>query len=314
MSPEARQRARAWLGAGLIALLLVVAALIFMLETIAERLRSTYTVTAILAEAPRLTTGSRVWVSGRDVGSVREIRILPVIDDSLPAIAALLEIPTSVREHVRRDSRIRITSERMIGEPVIDILAGSPALPALAPGDTLRQAARPPDAAALLDRTRVVGAALDSALAGLTALRAPLQERMAAYGRVQVQLAAAQREYATLMDDVRASPTLALLGRGDVQASVARSRETLAQLTAALTRIRERARTSGAEPNLRAAAASATRLQASLAALDSVMRIQGGTADRLMRDSALVRAIGAARAELDSLMADAKRNPLRYVF
>jgi hypothetical protein len=137
---------------------------------------------------------------------------------------------------------------------------------------------------------------------------------MAAFGRVQVQLAAAQREYGTLMDDVRASPTLALLNRGDVQASVGRSRETLHQLTAALTRIRERARTSGAEPNLRAAAASAARLQASLAALDSVMRLQGGTADRLLRDSALVRAIGAARAELDSLIADAKRNPLRYVF
>ena len=312
MSAEARQRARAWIGGAVILLVVAVAAVVFMLDAIVARLRPTYHVVAVLAEAPRLTRGSRVWVSGRDVGQVRTIRFLPIGNDTVPAIAAVLELPTSVREHVRRDSRIRVTSERMIGEPVLDIIPGTLASPRLAAGDTLHQE-RGPDAGAVMARAAAVGAALDTALGALRALRPPLERRLEAYGRVQAQLARAQQEYRMLAEDVRRSPALALLGEGGVQTSLERSRVTLRQLLEALGQAGERAEESGALANAQAAAASAARLQRSLAQLETAMRA-GGTMDRLLRDSALVRALAAARAELDSLVADAKRRPLRYVF
>lgn len=314
MTAGTRQTKRAWLGAGIIVLLFAVAVTIFVLEAIVQRLRPTYTVVAVLHDAPALVAGSRVWVSGRDVGEVREVSLVPPGGDSLARIAAVLELPTSVRQHVRGDSPLRVTSENLIGEPVIDIGVGSAASPALAAGDTLRQGERL-DAAAVMARAANFRASLAEALAEMQALQAPVERRMAGFERVRLQLGQAQQEYALLMADVRASPTLALFTGGDgVGASLQQSQATLRELMGALQQVRSRAESTGAAGNARALAASARQLQQSLAELEAVMRAEGGTVDRLLRDSALVHAIAAARAELDSLIADAKRRPFRYVF
>lgn len=313
MSAGTRQTKRAWAGAGIIVLLVAVAVTTFLLEAIVGRLRSTYTVVAVLHDAPALAAGSPVWVSGRDVGEVVEVGLLPLASDSLARIVALLELPTSVRQHVRRDSRLRVTSENLIGEPVIDIGVGTAGSPALAAGDTLRQGEQL-DAAVVMARAATVRASLVEALDEVKALQAPVERRLAGFERVQAQLGRAQREYALLMADVRESPTLALVTGGGMGASLQQSQATLRELLGALQQVRSRAESTGAAGNARALAASANRLQRSLAELEATMRAEGGTVDRLMRDSALVHAIAAARAELDSLIADAKRRPFRYVF
>src|SRR5690606_5784560 len=122
------------------------------------------------------------------------------------------------------------------------------------------------------------------------------------------------QEYARLMADVQASPALALLGENPAGPSLQRSRATLASLLSAMTGLQERAEETGATGNARALMASAGALQRSLAQLDSAMQQRGGTLDRMARDSALVDAMAAAQLALDSLIADAKRRPFRYVF
>ena len=311
MSGDARQTRRAWAGAGIIVLLLGLGTFVFLLDDILARLRPTFTVVAVLREAPGVGPGSAVWVGGRPLGTVLEVGLLPT-RDSLSRVGVSIELPAQLREQVRRDSRVRLTAERLIGEPILDILPGSPGAPMLRAGDTLQQAPRY-DAAAVAARTRAFQLALDSALTELRAVQAPLQSRLASFQRVQLQLGRAQQEYARLMGDVRTSPGLALLG-GGAQGSIQRSRATLQQLMDGMAGLRAKADESGATANAGALMASAAQLQGSLAALDSAMKARGGTLDRMARDSALADALVNARVALDSLIADAKARPFRYVF
>lgn len=313
MSARARQGKRALLGSAIILGLMALGAGIFLLDDIIARFRSSYQVVAVLPEAPRLATGSRVWVAGNDVGDVRTVALLPAHPDGQSAVALVLRLPGRVREQVRQDSRVRITSLNVLGVPVLDISPGNPSAAALRPGDTL-YAARALSRAEVLARAARFRATLDTALAELRALQGPVEQRLASYQRVQLQLAAAQAEYQQLRVQLQASPLVAGLQSGELSAALDQSRATMTELLQALRDVPERMRASGLNANASALGARAAALQRSLAALQDTMRQRGGTLDRLGRDSALVRALAGARLELDSLLADVRRRPLRYVF
>lgn len=313
MSGQRRQGRRALLGGAIIAALIALGAGIFVLDDILAAFRAPYEVVAVLPKAPRLAAGSRVWVGGKDVGEVRSIALLPARDDGESRVALALSLPGEVREQVRQDSRVRITAVNALGAPVVDIVPGSTAAAPLAPGDTLRSL-RQVDRAAVLARSAAFRASLDTALAEMRALQAPLAQRLAGFERATAQLATASTEYQRLRAAMAASPLLESLGSGELNASISRSRATLAALLDALAGAQQRMRSSGLNANVQTMNARATALQRSLADLQSEMRAGGGTLDRLARDSALVRAIAAARTELDSLLVEARRNPLRFVF
>lgn len=313
MSGRARQGRRALLGGAIILGLMALAAGIFLLDDIAARFRSSYQVVAVLPEAPRLVPGSRVWVAGSDVGDVRTVALLPARPDGEAAVALVLRLPGRVRAQVRQDSRVRITSVNLLGAPVVDISPGNASAAALRPGDTL-YAARQPSGAAVLARAARFRSTLDSALAELRALQGPAERRLASYQRVRLQLAAAQAEYQHLRDQLQASPLAAGWRSGELSTALDQGRATVTELLRALASVQERMRASGLSANASALGARTAALQRSLAALQDTMRQGGGTLDRLGRDSALVRALAGARLELDSLLADVRRRPLRYVF
>jgi len=301
------------LGGVLTLALVALGAGIFLLDDILARFRSVYAVVAVLPEAPRLAAGARVWVGGNDVGEVRTVALIQGEDAATSRVALELLLPGRVREQVRGDSRVRVTAVSMMSAPVIDILPGTSATPALAPGDTLYPAPGV-DREALRARALAVRLALDSALAELRGLQPPLQRRLQAMAQVQLQLTGAEREYTRLMSDLRASPLLTAWQSGELGATLAHSSETLSATLSALQQLQQRAGQSGLAAGTAGLTARAGALQQALASLQSAMRERGGTLDRMARDSALVRALASARMELDSLLADARRNPWRYVF
>jgi len=313
VSAHPRQGKRALQGSTIIIALLALATGIFLLDDIIARLRSSYELVAVLPEAPRLAAGSRVWVGGNDVGEVRSVSLLPSRGDSSTRVALALRLPGRVREQVRRDSRVRITAVNLLSTPVLDISPGSARASRLSPGDTLR-GARAADRTAVLARAAALRASVDSALAGLSALRAPAARRLAALEQVTRQLADARLGYQQLRRDLEANPLLNGVRSGELSASLGRSRARLTEVLASLGEVQRRAQASGLSGNAAGMVARAEALQRSLSALQATMHEQGGTMERLARDSALVRALAGARAQLDSLLADTRRNPLRYVF
>ena len=301
-------------GALIVLALLGSAVLIFFMEALLGAFERNYTVHVVLPGVTGLAAESPVWVSGNDVGRITAVGLLPSGGDTLARVIVAVELPVNVQQHVRADSEVRVTSIGPISEKVVDILAGSPSAPILPPGDTLRQTPGP-SPAQLTARATEVRADLATVLAELQeqtpAIHARLQQTERAFASLESVMGEARR----LQLDLSANPGYALLQSPAFAASLEGTRAHAAELPVMIGRLRN---STGPAAEVQAALARLqlradslrTQLTAALVVLDN----PNGTLSRMQQDTAITRALTAARMELDSLIADARRNPLRYVF
>ena len=315
MVKDARQRKRAWYGAAIIATLTALAFFIFFIDAIRARFERRYTVVVVMPRVPAgLGDGSPVWIGGREVGTVTAVGFLPSGPDTLAYVAVTVDLPHGVRDQVRADSRVRLTSARMIGEPALDVVPGTHAAAVVQPGDTLRVVRRR-SIGELSRQASAVHAQLDTGRLALQRLGPRFRVRARQTRRVVAALEAAMAELRNLNRSLVASPTISLLSDTAFTAALDRSRANAASLAQLLAVWRAR---TAAHGELRT---TAVRLQShadSLRALldDVAASLQSGYGSlaRARQDSALSRAVNATRAQLDSLIAETKRNPLRFIF
>lgn len=315
MVKDARQRKRAWYGGALIVTLAGLALFIFFLDAIRAQFERRYTVVVVMPRAPPgLGDGSPVWIGGKEVGTVMAIGFMPSGPDTLANVVVTVELPRAARRQVRTDSRVRLTSSRVIGEPALDFVPGTSAARVLDPGDTLRVERRQ-SVGELAREAVAVRLQLDTTRLSLQRLAPRLRARAKQTRRVVAALEAALAEARSLRRSVDASPTLSLLGDPAFASSLAHSRAHAAELDRLLDVWRARTTTRG---ELRTAVERlhlhADSLRAQLDATAAALQAGTGILARAQRDSALIRAVAAARVELDSLIAETKRNPLRFVF
>lgn len=311
MAAQRRQSRRTLVGWLLILGLAGLATAVLFLDQLRAALRDTYPVVVVLPSGSGLRQGDDVWVAGVNAGTIGAIDVLPPTRDTVPRVAAVLDLSTDVRAQVRADSRARLTSAKPVGPPLIDIEPGSLAAPELRAGDTLHLRLGP-SPSELMRRARDVHAALDSLLADAAPLRRKLALALERYGRLSRRARAAGGEMRALRAGLSDGP----LGRFLADTTRADMEETLAQVGRRVREAQQRAarfRSSSAPER--------TRLRQDLARLavriDSVRGMLGdslGTMHRLQTDSALIRAMATTRASLDSLITESKRNPLRYFF
>ena len=85
-----------------------------------------------------VTSGSDVWLDGKPVGKVEWIQFQRPSTDTAYRILIAIDVPTSIRWRLRRDTRARISGgTSFIGAPVIALTSGSASARELADGDTL---------------------------------------------------------------------------------------------------------------------------------------------------------------------------------
>jgi phospholipid/cholesterol/gamma-HCH transport system substrate-binding protein len=287
---------------------------VFFLEDILGAFERRYTIVALVPDAPDISRGTPVWVGGKAVGAVTTVAILPSSVDTMGRVAVTLELPRHVQPQVRTDSRVRLTSISMISENAIDILPGSAAARQLVDGDTLRTDPRP-TAAQLTARAAIVRSELDTVLAAVRTLAPIAAARMEDTRRAFAGMDAAMAEAQRLRTDLQANPGLALLRDPAFQASLERTRGYATELPATIAQLRERVGEAGEiGPALARLQARADTLSAQLTAAAAMLEAGEGTLGRMQHDTALVRAVNAARASLDSLVAEVRNNPLRFVF
>ncbi|CAN5891598.1 hypothetical protein BH23GEM9_BH23GEM9_01970 [soil metagenome] len=314
MVREAHQGRRTIYGALLILALVGSALFIFFLDDIIGAFRDKYTLVALVADAPGVAPRTPVWVGGREVGMVERVAILPTSIDTLGRVAVTVQLPVRVQQQVRVDSRVRVTSMNLMSEAVIDILPGSPAAAMAQEGDTLRMDIRltpgqvTARAAALQDE-------FDTIMIALRSLAPTAEARMEETRLALAGLDAALLEAQRLRADLGRNQGVAALRDPAFRASLERARSHAAELPAMMEQLRGRAAAAGdvqaafARLQTRADSLSA-QLDDAAALLDSPLGFTG----RLQQDSALIRAVNAARASLDSLIAEVRGNPLRFVF
>jgi hypothetical protein len=126
---------------------------------------------------------------------------------------------------------------------------------------------------------------------------------------------AAMVEARQIRADLQDNPGLALLRDRAFQQSLEAVRSHAVELPATFDRMQERIGAAGEVGD--AVARLRTRADTLIAELEvaaALLDESAGTLGRLRNDAALQRAVEAARASLDSLIAEVRRNPLRFVF
>lgn len=312
MRPARRQGRRALGGALLILLLVAVAVAIFLLDDIRQALTGTYTIVGVFPDARALRPGAPVWIAGRPVGEVAAVEPLPPGGDGAGRFAATLRLPAARASLVRRDSELGVAPPRLLADPVVNIMPGTPTAPQLAPGDTL--VARPERTLArTIAAADTLRAAFDSLLAAGRELETHARRRAPAAEAAARSLGSAARELDALAATIETGP-LAGFTADSTLASLDRAGAAL-DTAAALFRTRAAElrdpRLAGAFRRLGARAAG---VQRSIRELHRLLSEPYGFFGRWERDPALREALRATRAQLDSLIAEARKRPGRFVF
>jgi phospholipid/cholesterol/gamma-HCH transport system substrate-binding protein len=96
-----------------------------------------YTLVAFLGNTSGLRVGGGVTVAGQLAGSIKEIEFLPPDADTARNLRLLIEVNRSLSDQVRLDSRAKVKSVGLLGDKVFDISPGTPRFRPLNEGDTL---------------------------------------------------------------------------------------------------------------------------------------------------------------------------------
>ncbi len=282
---------------------------VFFLADLRTALQKRYTLYAVLPTAPRLRVGSPVWIGGHRVGQVKTIGFRRVLADSGPTIAVQLSLPREVQPLVRRGSLVRLTSARLVGEPAVDIVPGDPGEPLALEGDTLFPLTLTGRAQAL-DSFRHFQRSLDSLLVATRSLSPLVETRKAQFVLLAEQIAGLQTAFSSLRQRLANGSADRLLSDPALQNALASISTTVQQLGPAF----QGAASRYSDPVLRQAFGTLQLRAASLSTQLQRVREQFAHSSllRFSQDSSLARSLHQAQVELDSLMAETRRNPLRF--
>lgn len=314
---------RVAIGVVLTAALLAAAAVIFFLDDIRRAQAPKYEIAVLFAEATDLREGGAVRVAGHTVGTVRKVKLVDRPTDVPERVVATIELPVEVRPHVRRRSRIRLIRQGIAGDAIVAIEPGPRDAPPLDPGDTL-VADRPVRDDRLARAARDVLQAWDSLAASATALRGAAESAEPGLGRAIDRLGETGDEFERLRERYRTGPLGAMIRDPSWREAVERLRRASTAIRRAFDGVDAAVGDApGGAVTARAGEVGraivrmvgrADSLRARLERLEERMRMQGGPAARLATDTALQAALRRARAQLDSLVVEARANPLRFVF
>jgi phospholipid/cholesterol/gamma-HCH transport system substrate-binding protein len=313
MPAGVRQGRRVAIGAAIIVALIAAAIIIFYLDAIVASAQEEYRIVGIFYEAPRLREGSPVRVAGYQVGQVTRIELLPPGGESIPPFAATLQLPTRIRDELRRDSRIRLQRQQYMGESLVELTPGTITSPVLQPWDTLY--AEPPlEAAGLVTRARVIRNSIDTLLQEEETLRARTQPLGAIAHRLRAELGSARDEFRRFERDFDTGPLPAFLRDSTERRALERVAD-LAGEIADLARARlATLEEAGYRPALESLAHRAEMLREEVVRLRALLEEPRGFPGRWERDPALREAVERTRAHLDSLIELTRRKPWRYFF
>lgn len=120
-TPESSQKIAAKVGLFILVGIIILAAGILTLGTMRKSFISRIDAEATFESVNGLTKGNNVWFAGVKVGTVREILFTP---DS--KVRVLFSIEDTSQPFIKQDATVRVSSDGLIGNPIILISGGSP--------------------------------------------------------------------------------------------------------------------------------------------------------------------------------------------
>jgi phospholipid/cholesterol/gamma-HCH transport system substrate-binding protein len=127
-------------GGVILAAVAIIGFAVFKLGQAANLFSKRYDLVVYLPAANGLREGGSVTLAGQLVGTVKEIKFLPVDFDTTRNLRIVARIDRKLSEQIRRDSEARLRTMGLLGDKVLDISPGTPRYPVLRPGDTVKVA------------------------------------------------------------------------------------------------------------------------------------------------------------------------------
>jgi len=110
---------------------------VYKLGQAANLFAKRYTLIAYLKEANGLRQGGTVTLAGQLAGSIKDIQFLPVDMDTTRNLKVLIAIDQNFQQQIRRNSKAQIRTMGLLGDKVLDITPGTPSFPVLRNGDSI---------------------------------------------------------------------------------------------------------------------------------------------------------------------------------
>jgi len=262
--------------------------------------------------------GTDVWLDGQKVGVVTGVTFRPPSAPLTDRLVITLSVLERERSRIRKDSRIRVRSGgSIIGDRVVSVNSGSATSPVVVDGDTIRA----------LEQADVEGVTSDAALASreipgilenLKLLAAQLQTTQGTLGALGLETANARlldvgeraQRLMGQFSESRGSVQKALTQAGALRAQAAAS---LARVDSIRTLLASDAHSLGRFRRDSTLVTEIGRVRNELAVVQQLAASPNGTIGRLRADSAIMHNIQRSLASMDSLIADMKKHPLRYI-
>ena len=310
------------LGVASAVVVLAVAILILVYGRVGTLRGKTFQIYVTTDAARGVIRGTDVWLDGQKVGLVKNVDFRPASTSSKERLVLSLEIVDVARSHVRADSRVDIRAGgTLIGNQVVYISSGTAKNAVIAEGDTLHSRGQK-DLESATSSAAIASREFPAIMANVKLLAAELQSAQGTIGAVMgmkgdakfgAKFGAIEARTERLMGRLSSSSGTISLALSDsaalrarIQTAMARAdsiRELLASDSHSLGRFRR-------DSTLMRDMAD---IRLELGRVRSLLDDPNGTIGRFRTDSALVRAVHRDFAAFDSLFADLKKHPLRYI-
>ena len=265
-------------------------------------------------DATGVLKGTEVWVAGKQVGLVTDVRFRPVSSDTVERVLIEADVLKQYLPLIRGDSRADIQpAGTLIGAPVVYIREGSARASALRAGDTVRTRTS--------SRIAAVGYEIDTLATHLTELANAsgnlldkMSDPLTSVGRFRTHGMQQFRALTGVMSSyaeraTKGNGSFGLAYRGDVPERLKRVlavKDSLAFLMSS---------GNGSVGRFRRDSTLQGHIASVRAGLDSLRRLVSSTSGvtRLKSDTTLGSEIARARAQVDSLMKEIKKHPRKYI-
>jgi ABC-type transporter Mla subunit MlaD len=300
------------------AVVLAAAVLVLVFGRVGSLHGKTFRLYATTQAARGVIRGTEVWLDGKKVGLVRSVNFRSPAVSPGERLVLTMDLLDNVRTHVRFDSRVQVRGGgTLIGDQVVYLTSGTARMREVANGDTIHAAEQTDlevltseaalaarDFPPILQNVKLLAAQLRSTEGTLGAFTlgqhtAALDRVEARTDRVLARLSNGNGTFALAMSSqsaLRARAELAMAELDSVRALLASNDHSLGRFRRDSTLVRD----------LR-------RIHEDLDAARQLADSGRGTAARLQADSALVLGVHRDLIALDSLFADLKQHPLRYI-
>ena len=261
--------------------------------------------------------GTEVWLDGQKVGLVKGVDFQPVAKSPSERLVLTIDVVDEVRQDIRADSRVTIHSgATLIGDRVVYMSSGTAAAPGVADGDTIRAAES--DVESVTSDAALAAREFPAIMANVKLLGAQIRSTEGTIGaflgeRGGADMQGVRGKTERLMTRLETSDgTLGLALRGGSTLQQ-RAEHAMAEVDSIRKLLTSNQHSIGRFRRDSTLAREMTGVRLDLLEVRRLASSPAGTIGRLRADSAIAIAVRHDLASLDSLMADIKKHPLRYI-